>query len=115
VIRFKGGGIKLCKASIPANYFARYQAMRDDRSSKADSKKWGVEVVDHIVMMQQNSSVATLLAGKRRCGSLSSNSSKPHLKTPHQVSSFTASKNSLVHQYNHPFLLVFITRQTFVK
>jgi hypothetical protein len=38
--------------------------MRDDGSSKADSKKRGVEVVDNIVMMQQNSSVATLLAGK---------------------------------------------------
>jgi hypothetical protein len=24
-------------------------------------------------------------------------------------------KTSLVHQYNHPFLLVFITRQTFIK
>jgi hypothetical protein len=93
MIRFKGGGIKPCKASIPANYFARYQAMRDDGSSKADSKKRGVEVVDHIVMMQQNSSVATLLAGTRRCGSLSSNSSKPHSKTSHQVSSSAASKN----------------------
>ena len=51
VIRFKGGGIKPCKASIPANYLARYQAMRDDGSSKADYKKRGVEVVDHIVMM----------------------------------------------------------------
>ncbi len=56
VIRVKGGGIKPCKASIP---LARYQAMRDDGSSKVDSKKRGVEVVDHIVMMQQNSSVAT--------------------------------------------------------
>ncbi len=74
MIRFKGGGIKPCKASIPANYSARYQAMRDDGSSKGDSKKRGVEVVDDIVMMQQNSSVATLLAGKRKCGSLSSNS-----------------------------------------
>jgi hypothetical protein len=72
VIRLKGRGIKPCKASIPANYLARYQAMRDDGSSKADSKKRGVEVVDHIVMMQKNSSVATLLEGKRRCGSLSS-------------------------------------------
>ena len=51
VIWFKGGGIKPCKASIPANYLARYQAMRDDGSSKADSKTRGVEVVDHIVMM----------------------------------------------------------------
>ena len=51
VIQFKGGGIKPCKASIPANYLARYQAMRDDGSSKADSKTRGVEVVDHIVMM----------------------------------------------------------------
>jgi hypothetical protein len=93
VIWFKGGGIKPCKASIPANYSARYQAMRDDGSSKSDSKKRGVEVVDDIVMMQQNSSVATLLAGKRKCGSLSSNSSKPHLKSPHQVSSSAASKN----------------------
>jgi len=93
VIRFKGGGIKPCKASIPANYLARYQAMRDDGSSKTDSKKRGVEVVDHIVMMQQNSSVATLLAGKRRCGSLSSNSSKPHLKMSHPVSSSASSKN----------------------
>jgi hypothetical protein len=42
--------------------------MRDDGSSKSDSKKRGVEVVDDIVMMQQNSSVATLLAGKRKCG-----------------------------------------------
>jgi hypothetical protein len=63
VTRVKGGGIKPCKASIPANYLARYHAMRDDGSSKADSKKRGVEVVDHIVMMQQNSSVATLLKG----------------------------------------------------
>ena len=63
--------------------------------SKSDSKKRGVEVVDDIVMVmvQQNSSVATLLAGKRKCGSLSSNSSKPHLKSPPQVSSFAASKN----------------------
>jgi hypothetical protein len=90
VNRIKGGGIKPCKASIPANYLARYQAMRDDGSSKADSKKWGVEVVDEIVMMQQNSSVATLLEGKRRCGSLSSSSSKPHLKTSHQLSSSAA-------------------------
>jgi hypothetical protein len=67
--------------------------MRDDGSSKSDSKKWGVEVVDDIVMMQQNSSVATLLgAGKRKCGSLSSNSSK-HSKVSHQVSSSAASKN----------------------
>jgi hypothetical protein len=51
VIRFKGGGIKPCKASITANYSARYQAMRDDGSSKSDSKKRGVEVVDDIVMM----------------------------------------------------------------
>jgi hypothetical protein len=93
VIRFKGGGIKPCKASIPAHYSARYQAMRDDGSSKSDSKKRGVEVVDDIVMMQQNASVATLLAGKRQCGSISSNSSKPHLKTSHQVSSSAASKN----------------------
>jgi hypothetical protein len=67
--------------------------MRDDGSSKSDYKKRGVEVVDDIVMMQQNSSVATLLAGKRKCGSLSSNSSTPHLKTSHQVSSSVASKN----------------------
>jgi len=86
-----GKGIKPCKASIPANYLARYQAMRDDGSSKADSKKWGVEVVDEIVMMQQNSSVATLLAGKRKCGSLSS--SKHHLKRSHQLSFFATSKN----------------------
>jgi hypothetical protein len=85
--------MKACKASIPANYSAQYQAMRDDGSSKSDSKKRGVEVVDDIVMMQQNSSVATLLAGKRRCGSLSSNSSKPHLKSPHQFSSSAASNN----------------------
>jgi hypothetical protein len=44
-------------------------------------------------MMQQNSSVETLLAGKRRCGSLSSNSCKSHLKISHQVSSSAASKN----------------------
>jgi len=92
VIRFKGGGIKPCKASIPANYSAPYQAMRDCGSSKADSKKRGVEVVDNIVVMQQNSSLETLLAGKRRCGSLSSNSSKSHLKFSHQVSSSAASK-----------------------
>ncbi len=95
VIRFKGGGIKPCKASIPANYSARYQAMamRDCGSSKAGSKKQDVEVVDNIVMMQQNSSVEMLLAGKRRCGSLSSNSSKSQMKTSHQVSSSVASKN----------------------
>jgi hypothetical protein len=39
VIRFKGGGIKPCKAFISVNYSARYQAMRDDGSSKTDSKK----------------------------------------------------------------------------
>ncbi len=66
MIQFKGGDIKPCMASIPANYCARYQAMRDDGSSKADSKKRGIEVVDDIVMMQQNSSVATLLTGKRQ-------------------------------------------------
>ena len=116
VIRFKGGGIKPCKASIPANYSARNQAMRDDGSSKSDSKKRGVEVVDDIVMMQQNSSVVTLLAGKRKCGSLSSNSSKSHLNTSHHKSlPLLLQKTSLVHQYNHPFLLVFITRQTFIK
>jgi len=93
VNRIKGGGIKPCKASIPANYLARYQAMRDDGSNKADSKKRGVEVVDEIVKMQQNSSVATLLEGKRRCGSLSSSSSKPHLKTPPELSSSAPSKN----------------------
>ena len=82
-------------ASIPVNYSARYQAMRVDGSSKADSKKRGVEVVDDIVMMQQNSSVATLLAGKRKCGSLSLNSTKPHSKTSHhqEISSSAASKN----------------------
>ncbi len=90
VIRCKGGGIKPCKASIPANYFARYQAIRDCGSSKAESKKWGVEVVDNIVEMQQNSSVEMLLAGKRRLGCLSSNSTKSHLKTSHQVSSSAA-------------------------
>ena len=63
VIRGKGGGIKPCKASIPANYFARYQALRDCGSSKAESKKRGVEVVDNIVEMQQNSSVEMLLSG----------------------------------------------------
>ena len=129
VIRFKGGGIKPCKASIPANYSARYHAMRDYGSSKADSKKRGVEVVDNIVMMQQNSSVETLLAGKHRCGSLSSNSCKSCLKISHQVSSSAASKNffgrsisspappktSLLDQSNHPFLLVLITKQTFDK
>ena len=93
VIRGKGGGIKPCKASIPANYFARYQALRDCGSSKAESKKRGVEVVDNIVEMQQNSSVEMLLAGKRRCGSLSSDSTKSHLKTSHQLSSSAASKN----------------------
>jgi hypothetical protein len=72
--------------------------MRDDGSSKADSKKRGVEVVDEIVKMQQNSSVATLLEGKRQCGSLSSSSSKPHLKTPHELSSSAPSKTSLVNQ-----------------
>ena len=93
VIRGKGGGIKPCKASIPANYFARYQALRDCGSSKAESKKRGVEVVDNIVEMQQNSSVEMLLAGKRRCGSLSSNSTKSHLKNSHQLSSSAASIN----------------------
>jgi hypothetical protein len=70
VLRLKGGGIKPCKASIPANYLSRYQAMRDDGESQADSKKCGVEVVDDIVRMQQNLSVATLLAKQHQCGSV---------------------------------------------
>ena len=41
VIWVKGGGFKPCKASIPANYLAQYQAMRDDGSSNADSKEKG--------------------------------------------------------------------------
>jgi hypothetical protein len=89
--------------------------MRDDGSSKADSKKRGVEVVDQIVMMQQNSSVATLLEGKRRCGSLSSSSSKPHLKTSNKSLPLQLQKTSLVDQSNHPFLLVLITKQTLDK
>ena len=135
VIRGKGGGIKPCKASIPANYLARYQALRDCGSSKAESKKRGVEVVDNIVEMQQNSSVEMLLSGKRRCGSLSSNSTKSHLKnshqlsssaasinlfgshlkTSHQLSSSAASKTFFGSSIHHSFLLVLITRQTFVK
>ena len=43
---------------------------------------------------------------KRKCGSISSNSSKPHLKSPHQVSSSAASKNFFCTSINHPFLLV---------
>ncbi len=58
--------------------------MRDDGESQADSKKCGVELVDDIVRMQQNSSVATLLAKRRQCGSVAS---FPHLKHSHQVSS----------------------------
>jgi hypothetical protein len=32
-LMLKGGGIKPCKASIPANYLARYQEMRNDGES----------------------------------------------------------------------------------
>ncbi len=62
VLRLRGGGIKPCKAAIPANYLAQYQALRDKGESQADSKKHSVKVVDDIVEAQQSASVATLLA-----------------------------------------------------
>ena len=92
VIRLTGKGIKPCKASIPANYLARYQALLDDGSSKSESKKRAVEVVDQVVALQQNSAVATLIGKKRQCGSgLSTLHS--HFKPSHQVSASSSSKD----------------------
>jgi hypothetical protein len=62
VLRLRRGGIKPCKAAIPDNYLAQYQALRDKGESRADSKKCSVEVTDAIVEALQSASVATLLA-----------------------------------------------------
>jgi hypothetical protein len=62
VLRLRGGGIKPCKAAIPANFSAQYQALRDKGESQADCKKCSVRVVNDIVEAQQSASVATLLA-----------------------------------------------------
>jgi hypothetical protein len=38
VLWLREGGIKPCKAAIPANYLAQYQALRDKGESRSDSK-----------------------------------------------------------------------------
>ncbi len=93
VLRLRGGGIKPCKAAIPANYLAQYQALRDKGESQADSKKRSVKVVDDIVKAQQSVSVATLLAKRsvamsRPAGAHQGGTviSFPHLMSCHRVS-----------------------------
>jgi hypothetical protein len=62
VLRLRGWGIKPCKAAVPANSLAQYQALRDKGESQADSKKRSVKVAHDIVETQQSASVATLHA-----------------------------------------------------
>jgi hypothetical protein len=62
VLRLRCVGVKPCKAAIPANYLAQYQALRDKGESQVDSKKCSVQVVDDIVKAQQSVSVPLLLA-----------------------------------------------------
>ena len=70
VLRLKKAGIKACSVSIPANYLSRYEGMRYNAASLADSKKRGADFVDDIVQAQQTASVVALLA-KRRVGAAS--------------------------------------------
>ncbi len=97
VLRLRGGGIKPCKAAIPANYLAQYQALRDKGESRADSIKRSVQVVDNIVEAQQSASVATLLA---RCSVAMSQPAVAHqggtvISFPHSMSCQKVSSSSV--------------------